>query len=180
MIPETHLLLRAFARLPLDPPADYPQAAREAAPDATPDLIAHILERYHETHRQELPEAIGLARKVEQVHAGARACPAGLADHLAMIADDLEGHQQKEEKVLFPLILQGGSAMIRFPIERMMAEHRDVDVQLAHLAALTHDFTAPQDACPTWRELYRLCRKIDDDLREHMRLENEVLFARFI
>ena len=43
-------------------------------------LIAHILERYHETHRRELPELIRLAEKVERVHASHPDVPAGLAE----------------------------------------------------------------------------------------------------
>lgn len=176
MIPETHLLLRAFAYAPLNDPA--PEALPRAL--STEDLIAHILERYHETHRREFPQAIALARKVEAVHRLDVDCPVGLADHLAMMADDLEGHQQKEEAVLFPMMRRGGAPMIRFPIDRMMAEHRDVDDQLDQLETLTSHFTPPMGACASWRDLYRACHKIDRDLRDHMRLENEDLFARFL
>jgi regulator of cell morphogenesis and NO signaling len=35
------------------------------------------------------------------------------------------------------------------------------------------------DACETWRALYRACHQIADDLREHMRLENDILFPQF-
>ncbi|HEX5379550.1 MAG TPA: hemerythrin domain-containing protein [Phenylobacterium sp.] len=180
MIPETDLVLRAFARRPPEDLAKDLWGPKDAAPSATPELIAFILERYHETHRREFPEAIRLARKVEATHAQDPDCPVGLADHLAMIADDLEGHQRKEETVLFPMMLQGGGQMVRFPIARMMSEHVDVDEQLDHLEAMTDMFTAPIGACAAWRDLYRICGKIDRDLREHMRLENEVLFARFL
>lgn len=179
MIPETHLLLRAFARAPLDTVSDVPAfAAPQALP--TPDLIAHILERYHATHRREFPQMIALAHRVEATHEHEPECPRGLADHLSMMADDLEGHQRKEETVLFPLMLRGDAPAIRFPIDRMMAEHRDVDHQLEYLAILTHDFTPPIGACASWRDLYRGCRKIHRDLREHMRIENEDLFERFL
>lgn len=180
MIPETDLVLRAFARRPPEDLALDPPAANDAAPQATPDLIAFIIDRYHETHRREFPEAIRLARRVEAVHAGAPDCPVGLADHLAMMADDLESHQQKEEMVLFPLMLQGGGPMVRFPVNRMISEHQDVDAQLSDLVALTRCFTPPIGACATWRDLCRVCGKIDRDLREHMRLEEEALFARFL
>jgi regulator of cell morphogenesis and NO signaling len=179
MIPETHLLLRAFARVPLDSVSDVPPSADPHAL-STPDLIAHILERYHATHRREFPKLIALARRVEATHEREPECPRGLADHLSMMADDLEGHQLKEETVLFPMMLRGGAPMIRFPIDRMMAEHRDVDHQLEYLATLTHDFTPPIGACASWRELYRGCRKIDRDLQAHMRVENQVLFDRFL
>ncbi|MFN3513413.1 MAG: hemerythrin domain-containing protein [Phenylobacterium sp.] len=180
MLNETTLILREFA---LRPPADKPAPpkAREAAPADPQDLIPHILERYHETHRREFPEAVRLARKVEARHAGDPDCPRGLGDHLAFMAAELESHQQKEEQVLFPMILAGGGhPMIRFPIGRMMAEHEDVEGQLQRLRLLTQDFTAPEGACASWQALYDSCRKLDADLREHMRLENEVLFAPFL
>jgi regulator of cell morphogenesis and NO signaling len=177
MIWETTALLREFARRPIQP---EPSPEPRPAPFDIPQLIAHILERYHAVHRAEFPEAIRLARRVEAVHGGHPDCPRHLGDHLAMMADDLEGHQLKEERVLFPMMLNGGGPPIAFPINRMMAEHRDVDDQLAHLADLTHGFTAPEGVCASWRELYQACRKIDAGLREHMRIENDILFASFL
>lgn len=165
-------------------PAGVPHVVAFAPANDTPldvpGLIELILTRYHETHRREFPEAIRLARKVEAVHAADPECPRGLADHLAFMADDLESHQQREELVLFPMMLNGGSPMIRMPISRMMAEHLDVEDQLTRLRALTHDHAAPPGACHTWQALARACRKLDADLREHMRLENEVLFEHFL
>ncbi|MFZ3006439.1 MAG: hemerythrin domain-containing protein [Phenylobacterium sp.] len=152
----------------------------KAADRAAAKLIEHILRRYHEVHRQEFPAAIELARTVERVHAGDADCPRGLADHLAIMADDLEGHQRKEENILFPTMLAGSCGVLRFPIARMMSEHDDVHDQLARLAALTKDFTPPQEACHTWRALTQACKKLDRDLREHMRLENDVLFPHFL
>lgn len=152
--------------------------AGEVANDPQP-LIAHILERYHETHRREFPEAIRLARRVEAVHRDKPDCPHGLADHLSIMFDDLEGHHQKEERMLFPMMLAGGRGMIGLPIARMMAEHEDVGGQLEQLAQLTTDFVPPPGACTTWRALYQACRKLDEDLREHMHLENNVLFPQF-
>lgn len=173
-------------------PAQFPAndgsircALMTPAPGARQDpeidaLIALIQTRYHDTHRREFPEAIRLARMVEVVHAAEPECPRGLADHLALMLDDLESHQRREEQVLFPMLLAGGSPMVRFPIARMMAEHLDVDEQLIRLRTLTRDFASPPGACATWRALSQLCRKLDADLREHMRLENEELFAPFL
>lgn len=142
-------------------------------------LIDHILSRYHDVHMAELPEAIRLARRVETVHQIKPGCPHGLADHLALIFDDLQGHQRKEEAVLFPMMRQGGGPMIGFPIARMQAEHVDVVEQLEELARLTTNFVPPRGACTTWRALYEMCRKLDEDLREHMHIENEILFPMF-
>jgi regulator of cell morphogenesis and NO signaling len=149
-------------------------------PPGLDDLIGHILSRYHEVHRREFPEAIALARKVEAVHAADLECPRGLADHLTLMLDDLESHQRREEQVLFPMLLGGGGPMARFPIGRMMAEHRDVDDQLDRLRALTREFACPPQACRSWQALALACRKLDADLREHMRLEDEDVFAPFL
>ncbi len=96
------------------------------------------------------------------------------------MADHLMSHQGREEAVLFPMMLAGGHPMIHHPVARMEEEHRDVDQQLLRLASLTADFTSPEDACGTWRALYGVCQEIADDLREHMRLENDILFPRFV
>jgi regulator of cell morphogenesis and NO signaling len=144
------------------------------------ELIAHILERYHEVHRAEFPKAIRLARLVEAVHDDRPDAPRGLADHLSLMFEDLEAHQQREELMLFPAMLSGGCAVVRFPILRMMAEHRDVEDQLATLRALTNGHRPPQGACRSWRALAEVCRKLDEDLVAHMRMENEALFAPFL
>jgi len=153
--------------------------AAESPPAETAELIAHILERFHEVHRRDFPEAIRLARNVETVHAGQPLCPFGLAEHLRQMGDDLELHQQREEAVLFPLLLAGGGGIAALPIARMRVEHQDTVEQLLDLAALTHEFTVPPNACASWVRLIELCRKIDQDLRQHLHLEDDVLFGRF-
>jgi len=61
----------------------------------------------------------------------------------------------------------------------MLAEHDDHGEHLRELERLTLDFTAPDDACPTWRALYVGARKLAEDLVEHIHIENNVLFPRF-
>lgn len=149
-----------------------------SAPVETEALIDHLLERYHEVHRRQFPEAIFLAARVESVHGDRPDCPTGIAQHLAFMFDDLEAHHQKEEMILFPM-MRRGELRLGAPISRMEAEHEDVIEQLTGLARLTNDFTPPENACGTWRALYALCQEIDADLRDHMHLENNVLFRRF-
>lgn len=145
----------------------------------TAELIDHILVRYHEAHLAELPAAIAMARRVESVHRDHPACPQGLAECLQALLEHLEGHQHKEEAVLFPAMLAGGHPAIGFPIARMADEHEDLHRQLKALALLADGFTPPDDACGTWRALTAACRKLHDDLKDHVRLEEEVLFPRF-
>ena len=150
------------------------------APAETADLIAHIIERYHKVHRREFPAIIELARRVESVHQDRVDCPRGLANLLSDMFEDLEDHQHKEEAVLFPAMINGVGPVLRDPIARMMQEHEELGDLLAFMADLTDDFVAPEGACATWRALYAGCSKLDMDLREHVHLENNILFRRFL
>jgi len=60
----------------------------------------------------------------------------------------------------------------------MEAEHHQAAQSLTQLRALTDDFTAPEGACMTWRNLYARLENFDHTLRAHIHLENHVLFPR--
>lgn len=143
---------------------------------STTELIAHILTRFHARHREQLPELIRLARRVEQVHGDRPECPVGLADHLCAMQQELESHMQKEEQVLFPMLGQGQSARVRAPIMVMRMEHDDHGRELARMEELTQGITLPRGACNTWRALYLGLRTLRDDLMQHIHLENNILF----
>jgi len=142
------------------------------------DLIEHVLARFHEPHRAELPRLLEMAQKVERVHGDKAACPRGLAQHLEELATELEQHMQKEEQVLFPLVRSGRGRMAQMPIHVMEEEHKDAGQALARTRELCTDFVAPDEACGTWRALYLGLAELERDLMEHIHLENNVLFPR--
>jgi regulator of cell morphogenesis and NO signaling len=148
-------------------------------PDDPDQIIDFIIARYHDTHRRELPELIQLARRVERVHADHPGVPNGLAEFLEQINADLSSHMQKEELVLFPMI-RAGHPMVSAPIAAMQAEHVDHGQSLEELAALTHDMQPPDGACGSWRALYSGVRKLSNDLIDHIHIENNILFPRFM
>ncbi|ATD63156.1 MAG: iron-sulfur cluster repair protein YtfE [Janthinobacterium svalbardensis] len=143
------------------------------------ELVEHILARYHAVHREQLPELIRLARKVEQVHGDRADCPHGLAEHLSAMAQELESHMRKEEDVLFPMIVRGQGPRAGAPINVMRMEHDDHGVALRAMEAMTNDITAPGGACTTWRALYTGLRTFRADLMAHIHTENNILFERF-
>jgi regulator of cell morphogenesis and NO signaling len=150
-----------------------------AAPQDSDELIEHILERYHATHRAELPELIRLAARVEARHAENAAVPRGIHAALEELAGALDDHMQKEEQILFPLMRAGGHPMIHAPIGRMRFEHDEHGERLANLEHVCRHFELPEEACPTWRALYAGVQKLIDDVHEHVHLENNVLFPRY-
>lgn len=142
-------------------------------------LIDHILTRYHEVHRVQLPELIRMARRVEAVHREHPLVPTGLSEFLETMHEELLSHMQKEEAVLFPVLKAGGNPFVSQPIGMMRAEHVDHGLALEKLAQLTNDATPPADACNTWRALYAGIAQLNDDLINHIHLENNILFPQF-
>jgi regulator of cell morphogenesis and NO signaling len=142
-------------------------------------LIDHILARYHDVHRQQLPELIRMAHRVESVHRDHPNVPAGLAEALEAMEQELLGHMQKEEQILFPMLKSGGNPFVTQPIGMMRHEHVEHGGALAKVMALTNDATPPAGACNTWRALYAGLAQFSEDLVNHIHLENNVLFPQF-
>ena len=178
-------LSQAAADKGLDPSAVLAELAALQRSDAVPEaaspsaLIDHIVARYHDVHRAQLPELVRVARRVEAVHRDNPDVPAGLADLLEGISEELQSHMLKEEQVLFPMLRSGGNPMVVHPIGMMRAEHVDHGEALDQLNALTNDATPPLGACNTWRALYAGIAQLGDDLIHHIHLENNVLFPQF-
>ena len=147
-------------------------------PEATDALIRHIVARFHDVHRRELPELIALARRVERVHVDNPDAPVALAALLAEMEIELEDHMTKEEQVLFPM-MRRSHPLVATPIAVMRHEHDAHAAQLRALEAITHGHAPPQGACTSWRALYTGTRKLAEDLVEHMHIENNILFPRF-
>jgi regulator of cell morphogenesis and NO signaling len=151
-----------------------------ASPPQQPiDLINHILTRYHAVHREQLPELVRMARRVEAVHRDNPDVPVGLAAHLETMEIELLKHMEKEEQVLFPMLLSGRSARVDGPLGVMRDEHTHHGEQLERLMTLSHDISPPPGACNTWRALYAGIAQLSDDLVSHIHPENNLLFPKF-
>lgn len=176
----------APASRPAPPPPAPPPAPAAPAPKAInwelrsqAELVDHIEQHYHAGLRSELPRLIDAARAIERDHAGHAAVPRGLSDLLAGFFASLDSHMMKEERILFPRLranARGGE--IDMPMRMMEREHDDHADELAKIRELTRDLTAPADAPPTWSALYGDLVTLEADLRQHIYLENNVLFLR--
>ena len=142
------------------------------------EIIDHILVRYHDRHREQLPELILQATKVELVHADKPNVPKGLAKYLTMLHQELSSHMMKEEQILFPLIKQGMGSRATGPISVMESEHDEAGELLEVIKHTTNNVTPPPEACTTWKAMYNGINELIDDLMNHISLENNVLFPR--
>jgi len=151
-------------------PENPTMSPSDKVPHAVADLIAHILLRFHETHRAEVPDLVAQARAL----AAAGVLPE-LADHLELMGEALEEHMFKEEMRLFPMMEQGGGTLIDLLLDDLEREHRAHEVAIERLQELL----AQLPATPEAERLAAGCRKFVDDLLQHVAAEDGDLFLRF-
>ena len=140
-------------------------------------LIDYILEKHHVYLKTNLPLIEAKIEKVVQAH-GEKA-PAAIVGVFGAMKEELDAHMMKEEMILFPMIRATGRGAMG-PIRVMLAEHDSAGDALAALRGLTGGYTAPEDACNTWRSLYFELAELERDLHRHIHLENNVLFPRVL
>lgn len=140
------------------------------------EMIAHLRSRHHDPLRRLLPELVQLAQRVETVHAAHPDCPRGLGAHLLGMQKALEGHLQKEERVLFPQLQVNPATQLSALIAQMRSDHAEQAQALQRVAALTHDLSLPADACGSWQKLVSGLQQLRQDLLQCIDLENDILF----
>ena len=155
------------------------------------DLTGHIVKRYHGWIREELARIAPMMEKVLRVHGERHAQLEAISRTFADLRADLLPHMQKEEQVLFPFLSRMAAApageplivpfgTVENPIRMMEIEHEAVGGLLTRLRTLTNGFTAPDDACNTFRGLYHAFADIERDTHEHIHVENNILHPRAI
>ena len=150
------------------------------------EVVAYLLDRHHTYTKTSLARLPPLAEKVARVHGERHGHLAEVRDLVNALRDDLLLHLTKEEHVLFPFIAtlaEGRTTTfpcgsIAGPIEVMKADHRTTDDILFAIREQANGFVVPDDACGSFRALYDGLRDLEDDLREHMVIEESILFPR--
>lgn len=175
---------RTVRETPVAAPEPEPQADVKPKPvnwelRSQGELVDHIIGHYHEGLRRDLPLLVEASRSVVRDNKGHAENPRELPDLLEALANELESHMLKEERVLFPQLRTGQrGGPVDMPIRMMEREHEGHDESLAQIRGATRELAAPQDASPAWRKLYADVLALETALREHIYLENNVLFAR--
>lgn len=143
------------------------------------ELIDHILEKYHVPLYEELPRLLSMANKVKEVHGNKDPIRfENLVSIITKLKDDLEQHMEKEEQILFPLLKTDHPTLLKCPIDAMLREHQDAGEILSELRKLTDNYTAPESACTTWLSLWKGLEVLEEDLHQHIHLENNILFPK--
>lgn len=186
---DTHAVLLALefaAGRPTLPAPNWAKASLEL-------LCAHIVVKHHAFTRRELPRLIELSANVLSRHGAAHPELAAIHTTLAQLELDINTHLAKEESVLFPYIVSLERSLtspdnepvscygfLPEPVAVLSHDHEEADAMLSRLRHLTRNFTPPLGVCLTCRILYTGLQEFEHDLRQHMHLENNILFPRAV
>ncbi|MBK9193151.1 MAG: iron-sulfur cluster repair di-iron protein [Crocinitomicaceae bacterium] len=156
-------------------------------------LTDYIVDKHHKYVTENIPIISQYSDKVAKVHGHANPEVVQINYLFKIIADELDKHMCKEENILFPYIknlAQVEKEAIEFtlphfgtvqnPINMMEHEHDQVGNYGFKIAELSDNYTPPEHACNTYRVLYAKLKEFEEDLHQHIHLENNILFPRAI
>jgi regulator of cell morphogenesis and NO signaling len=157
------------------------------------ELVAHIESTHHQYTRAEIERLPLLIEKVLVAHGLNHPELARIRETFAGLGAELRMHMMQEEMVLFPYVVRMEEAAARKapimpppfgtvenPVAMMIHEHDSAGEALRELRAASNGYTAPPDACASFRTLYQALAAFEADLHQHIHLENNILFPRAI
>jgi regulator of cell morphogenesis and NO signaling len=151
-------------------------------------LISHILVNHHFYVKQAMPLIYMHLAKVAAKHGIHYPYMVQVLELFEKIQEEMTSHMHKEEAILFPRIkemekLHPENRKTEFPSNYLIApitvmeiEHEHAGDILFKIRELTNNYTAPDDACTTFRVCLSELKEFEDDLHEHVHLENNILF----
>lgn len=156
-------------------------------------LVQYIVNNHHTYVKKAIPEITVHLQKVYNAHSKKHPFISEVQNIFAHVSEEMTGHMQKEERVLFPIIKYliesqkfqekpktSGFGTIKNPIRQMEAEHVSAGSAMEKIRVLTNNYSLPEDACATFQVTYKELDEFEKDLHKHVHLENNILFPRAI
>ncbi|MBK7665977.1 MAG: iron-sulfur cluster repair di-iron protein [Sphingobacteriaceae bacterium] len=156
-------------------------------------LVDYILNTHHEYVKKSIPVLLGYTSKVAKVHGGHHPEVIAIAQKFDEAAEELNEHMCKEEQILFPYIKQlvlaksnnlktpyTAFGSVKNPIHMMEHEHDAVGDIFKEIRELSNNYTPPEDSCATYKVSYLKLKEFEEDLHQHIHLENNILFPKSI
>lgn len=150
-------------------------------------LADYIVQNHHEYVRNAIPEIEALLEKVCAAHGEDNLELLNIQQDFNDLAEELLSHMTKEEMALFPAIKRVAAQTgvghpladnLKGPISIMEHEHALAGDLIKSIRKLSHNYTVPEFACPTYRVTYQKLKEFDQDLMTHVHLENNILFPK--
>jgi regulator of cell morphogenesis and NO signaling len=170
----------------------HPRTEENTVDGATQDLsslVDLILTRHHAYVKKMMPTIHAHGEKVLMVHGKNHPELAEVLACFSKLKNEMTMHMMKEESVLFPFIkrlsdthekILPGLGTVKHPIAMMEAEHAQAGQWLEEIRKATKDYSAPADACITYKLYYSELQDFEKDLHQHVHLENNILFPKAV
>lgn len=156
-------------------------------------LVDYIINTHHQYVKKAIPILSEYTMKVAKVHGNIHPEVITIANKFQIVAEELSGHMCKEEQILFPYIKQlvfananqlklpnTNFGTIKNPINMMVHEHDIVGGIFKTIRELSNNYTTPEDACATYIVSFLKLKEFEEDLHQHIHLENNILFPKSI
>ncbi|HEY6978054.1 MAG TPA: DUF542 domain-containing protein [Chitinophagaceae bacterium] len=165
----------------------YPRNTMPFTQMSAEQLIAHIVTHHHFFVKQAVPQISMHLAKLVQKHGERFNWINEGYDIFMNLQEELLQHMDKEECVLFPHIKEiekvynGGQASfpiinISVPLTVMEHEHADAGTLTERLREITNNYTPEETACTTHRVTLAELKEFEENLYQHVHLENNILF----
>lgn len=154
-------------------------------------LVDYIINNHHSYVLNSVSTIEHHLAKVVSAHGERHPELAKIQGLFADLKDELLNHMQKEEKMLFPYIKKMHMAFrntlempippfgtVGNPIKMMEDEHESAGNLMKLINTLSNGYSAPKDACGTYKVLYGELKEFENDLHMHVHLENNILFPK--
>ncbi len=151
-------------------------------------LIRHILLHHHFYVKQSMPRIEEHLTKVATKHGDRFPYMKTALELFTHLKNEMNLHMLKEETVLFPRLKEiessikytqkndGDQNYIYSPVAAMESEHDEAGSIMEQIRLLTSDYTAPVEACTTFKVVLDELKTFEEDLHQHVHLENNLLF----
>ncbi len=146
-------------------------------------LCDFIENNHHSYVRKNINQISQLVDKVTKVHYTTHPFLMNINQAFFRLSEELMSHLEKEEEEDFPLIkeyektgiLPDNGAALKEVLEH---EHLEAGKLLEEIRALCDNYQPPVGACASFELTYKLLEEFEEDLHQHIHLENNILFPR--
>lgn len=144
-------------------------------------LSTYIEDTHHGYLRKALPKTAELLNTILRVHGKNHPELFEVYSLFGQLKTDLEQHLLKEETMLFPDFEDSiaNKNEILHLTKTIINEHEAAGEILAKLRKVTKEYSLPEDACETFAKTYEMLEEIEEDLHQHIHLENNILLKEY-
>lgn len=156
-------------------------------------LSNYIVDTHHVYVRKAIPEITTMAHELVEKNVNEHPELKEIADTFETMSKGLEEHMAGEEKYLFPYIEKllkaqrageklpkPGFGSIDVPLKHHYEDHDHSDQMMKQIRELCKDYNLSENASASYQKFYEQLKQFEADLKQHIYIENEVLFGKSI